>query len=530
MVRNRRMGPRMAQNEKDALILGTEKISTLLWKFSLPAIVAMVASSLYNIIAGVFISDLGAYTISGVSLTMPFMNMAAAFGALVGVGASVVCSISLGQKDYAKARRTLANLIILNLVLGIGFSVVGLVFLDPILLLLGASENTLQPAHEFMQIILFGNVFAHMYLGMNSVIRVSGYPGTAMGLTLVSVAINLGLAPLFIYVFEWGVQGAALATVVAQVVCCIILVVLFENPSRTVYIDKREFRLDGEIVKRSFFIGSPNFCTNAVACIVVTFINHALLDYGGEYSDLYPGAYNIVNRIGMLFFLIVLGFSQGMQPIVAYNYGAKKYHRLWGTLKLTLICATCVTTLGTLICELFPEFITSIFVSPKSPNDIRLAEITVTGFRILMMAFWIISVQVIGSNFLASINQPMKSLVLSLTRQLIFLLPALFILPQYLGVHGVWLSIPISDVLAAVAAGFVVWRTWKSYEPRVRSTTEAEPFDAASSAERAAISADCAAISTELAAISADRATISTDCAAIPETTSADSNVLRTAE
>ena len=447
-------------NEERALMLGRERVGKLLPMFALPAIAAMVASSAYNIIAGIFISRLGAYSISAVGLAMPFMNLGAAFGSLVGVGASVICAMYLGEKKYERARQVLCNLIILNLIMGTLFSVVGLVWLDPILEFFGASENTLQPAHEYMQIILAGNVFAHMFLGLNAILRVSGYPTTAMNLTFLSVGINLVLAPLLIFALDFGIRGAALATVIAQIVCCCVQFRLFMDHNRTVYIEKDKFHLDREIIKRSFFLGSPNFCTNAVACLIVIVLNGALLEYGG---DLHVGAYSIVNRVVMLFFMIVLGFSQGMQPIVAYNYGAKQYDRMWQAFKLTLICATCATTAGTLVCELFPGILTRFFVDPQTELDIQLTEITITGFRVLPMAFCIISMNVIGSNFLSSINQPMKSLVLSLTRQLIFLLPLILILPPHLGIQGVWLSLPISDVLSTICAALVVQYEWRKH-------------------------------------------------------------------
>ena len=450
----------MADNEERALVLGREKVSSLLIKFALPAIAAMVASSAYNLIAGIFISRLGAYSISGVGLAMPFMNLAAAFGSLVGVGASVICAMFLGEKKYERARQVLCNLIILNLIMGTLFSVVGLVWLDPILEFFGASEFTLQPAHEYMQIILAGNVFAHMFLGLNAILRVSGYPTTAMYLTFVSVGINLILAPVLIFALDFGIRGAALATVIAQIVCCCVQFRLFMDRKRTVYIEKDKFHLDAEIVKRSFFLGSPNFCTNAVACLIVIVLNGALLQYGG---DLHVGAYSIVNRVVMLFFMIVLGFSQGMQPIVAYNYGAKQYDRMWQAFKITLICATCATTAGTLACELSPGLLTRVFVEPSTPLDIELTEITISGFRILPMAFCIISMNVIGSNFLSSINQPMKSLALSLTRQLIFLLPLIVWLPTWFGIYGVWFSLPISDVLSTICAALVVQYEWRKH-------------------------------------------------------------------
>ena len=303
-------------NEERALRLGREKIGKLLRQFAIPAIAAMIASSMYNIVDGIFIGHLGPYAIAGVGLSSPFMNLAGAFGALVGVGASVLCSIYLGEKNYDKARQTLCNVIILNLIMGIAFSIVGLIFLEPILLFFGASEQTMPYAKEYMTVILISNVFAHMYLGLNSVFRVSGYPNTAMYITFTSVLINIILAPIFIFGFKMGVSGAAWATAIAQILCCLVQFYLFLRRDRVVYIERDKFKMDTVIIKRSFAIGSPNFFTNAAGCLIVVLQNYNLLKYG---SDLYVGAFSIINRIAFIFFMIVLGFSQGMQPIVAYN-------------------------------------------------------------------------------------------------------------------------------------------------------------------------------------------------------------------
>lgn len=445
-------------NEERALLLGREKISKLLWKFALPAIVAMIASSMYNIVDGIFIGHLGAYNIAGVGLTGPFMNLAAAFGSLIGVGASVLCSIYLGEKNYDKARVVLSNVIILNFVLGIAFTIFGLIFLDPILIFFGASVNTLPSAREYMTVILIGNVFTHMYLGLNSILRVSGYPITAMNIILVSVVINIMLAPLFIFVFGMGVAGAGWATVIAQIICCLILFYLFLRRDRVVYLGKDKFYFDRHIVKRSFIIGSPNFFTNAAGCFIVILQNYNLLKYGG---DLYVGAFSIVNRIAFMIFMIVLGFSQGMQPIVAYNFGAKNYDRMWKTFSLTVIAASIVSTLGCLFSEIFPYNIARLFVDESSILDKHLINVTIDTFHKNMVCFWIIGFQVIGTNFFASMDQPKKALLLSLTRQVIFLIPILLLLPPMMGVDGVWLATPISDILASIFTVLLIIREYR---------------------------------------------------------------------
>ncbi len=445
-------------NEERTLLLGREKIGKLLRQYALPAIAAMIVSSLYNVIDGIFIGHLGAYNIAGVGLTAPFMNLAAAFGALVGVGASVLCSIYLGQKDYQKARQTLCNVIILNLILGLLFTIFGLIFLDPILIFFGASKNTLPAAHEYMTVILIGNVFSHMYLGLNSILRVSGYPVTAMNLTFISVIINIILAPIFIFIFDMGVAGAAWATVISETICCLILVYLFCRRDRVLYIEKDKFKYDKNIVKKCFTLGSPNFFTNAAGCFIVVLQNYNLLKYGG---DLHVGAFSIINRIAFMFFMIILGFSQGMQPIVAYNFGAKNYERMWKTLQLTIKCALVVSVTGCLICQIFPYYLTRIFVNGSTALDMDMIKITVDGFHKNMCVFWIIGFQVIGTNFFASMNQPKKALFLSLTRQLIFIIPLLIILPPIIGVDGVWFAAPTADFLSSMVTIILIIREYR---------------------------------------------------------------------
>lgn len=445
-------------NEERTLLLGRERIGKLLRQYALPAIAAMIVSSLYNVIDGIFIGHLGAYNIAGVGLTAPFMNLAAAFGALVGVGASVLCSIYLGQKDYQKARQTLCNVIILNLILGLLFTIFGLIFLDPILIFFGASKNTLPAAHEYMTVILIGNVFSHMYLGLNSILRVSGYPVTAMNLTFISVIINIILAPIFIFIFDMGVAGAAWATVISETICCLILVYLFCRRDRVLYIEKDKFKYDKNIVKQCFTLGSPNFFTNAAGCFIVVLQNYNLLKYGG---DLHVGAFSIINRIAFMFFMIILGFSQGMQPIVAYNFGAKNYERMWKTLQLTIKCALVVSVTGCLICQIFPYYLTRIFVNGSTALDMDMIKITVDGFHKNMCVFWIIGFQVIGTNFFASMNQPKKALFLSLTRQLIFIIPLLIILPPIIGVDGVWFAAPTADFLSSMVTIILIIREYR---------------------------------------------------------------------
>lgn len=430
-------------NEEKALILGRERIGKLLMQYALPAVVAQIASSLYNVVDRIFIGQgVGSLAISGLALTFPFMNLAAAFGALVGVGASTLISIKLGEKDYRTARLVLGNVIILNIILGIGFTVVCLPFLEPLLYALGGSNETVPYAKDYMRIILLGNVFTHLYLGLNAVLRSSGYPEKAMYVTIASVALNAVLDMLFIFVFHWGIAGAAWATVITQILTTLVLVFMLLKRNKVVYITRECFRLKRKIVSQACAIGASPFFTNLVGCLIVIVVNLQLQKYGG---DLAIGAYGIINSVAFMVLMVILGITQGMQPIVGYNYGAKNYSRVLRCLKLAMVCGLIVASVGFLLSELLPGFIAMAFTS-----DEKLIELTIPGFRIFMVAAPLIGLQVVASNFFQSIGLAKKAIFLSLTRQLLFLLPGLYLFPLVMGLDGIWFAAPVSDFCAFV--------------------------------------------------------------------------------
>lgn len=437
-------------NEEKALILGREKIGRLLLSYALPAVVAQIASSLYNIIDRIFIGQgVDALAISGLALTFPFMNLAAAFGALVGVGAATMVSIKLGEKDYDTARLVLGNVIILNLIFGLGFTAICFPFLEPILYALGGSPETVPYAKDYMSIILMGNVFTHLYLGLNSVLRSSGYPEKAMWVTVGSVVLNAVLAALFIFVFDWGIAGAAWATVSAQALAAFVLLFMLLKRNKVVYITKECLHLKRKIVAQACAIGASPFATNLISCLVVIVFNLSLRKYGDAMAagggDLAIGAYGIVNSVCFMFLMVVLGVTQGMQPIVGYNYGANHLNRVLRCLKLSLISGGVVTTVGFLASEFVPEFLASLFTTDK-----KLIDLSASGFRILMAASPIIGLQVVAANFFQSIGLAKKAIVLSLTRQLIFLIPGLLVFPLFMELDGIWFACPVADFSAFV--------------------------------------------------------------------------------
>ena len=431
--------------QKTPTALGTESIGKLLMQYAVPAIIAMTASSLYNMVDSIFIGHgVGTMALSALALTFPLMNLGAAFGALVGVGAATLISVKLGQKDYDTAQRVLGNVFVLNILLGLAFTVIVFPFLNPILYFFGGSDETVEYARQFMEIILLGNVVTHLYLGLNAVLRASGHPKQAMYATIATVAINTILAPIFIFMFDWGIRGAAIATVSAQVIALLWQLKQFNNANELLHFRRGIFRLKRKIVFDSLAIGMSPFLMNLAACLIVILINQGFKKYGG---DLAIGDFGIVNRLVFIVVMIVMGLNQGMQPIAGYNFGAKLYDRVNKVLKLTIIYATCVTTFGFLVGMLAPNLVVGIFTS-----DAELTELSATGLRITVMFFPIIGFQMVTSNFFQSIGMAGKAIFLSLTRQMLILLPCLLILPHFFGVAGVWYSMPVSDLLASLIA------------------------------------------------------------------------------
>ena len=437
--------------------LGTQPIGKLLLQYAIPAIIAMTAASLYNMVDSIFIGHgVGPLAISGLAITFPLMNLAAAFGSLVGVGASTLVSVKLGQKDYDTAQHILGNVITLNLIIGIGFSILTLLFLNPILYFFGASTDTISYARDYMVVILLGNVITHMYLGLNALLRASGHPQKAMTATITTVIINTILDPIFIYGFHWGIQGAAIATILAQIISLMWQFKTFTNKNELLHLHRGIYKLRTTIVKNTIAIGMSPFLMNLAACFIVIFINKGLKQYDG---DLAIGAFGIVNRIVFLFVMIVMGLNQGMQPIAGYNFGARQYHRVNQVLKLTIYGATAITTTGFLVGELMPELVVSAFTTHEG-----LIRRSATGLRIVVMFFPIIGFQMVTSNFFQSIGMAGKAIFLSLTRQLLFLLPCIILLPLFWGATGIWWSMPISDLAASVVAGAMLYRQFKIFK------------------------------------------------------------------
>ncbi|MBQ8453552.1 MAG: MATE family efflux transporter [Prevotella sp.] len=438
-------------NQRATLELGTKPVGRLLLQYALPAMVAMTASSLYNIIDRAFIGQVvGPEAIAGLGITFPFMNLSGAFGAAVGVGASTCISVKLGQKDYKTAEHLLGNTVTLNLIVGLVFMVVCLAFLNPILRFFGASDATLPYAREFMIVILLGNMITHMYFGMNAVLRAAGKPRQAMYATLFTVGMNIVLVIAFVWWFRWGIRGAALATITSQTMALCWQMWLFSDKRELLHLKRGIYRLKADLVKNIISIGISPFLMNVTSCVIVIFMNNQFVRYGG---DMAVGAYSIANSVAMVFFMFVIGVNQGMQPIAGYNYGAEKYDRMLRCLWLAIAVATAILLVGWTLSMVFSQQIARIFTT-----DETLLEMSARGIKLDMLVFFVVGSQAVITNFFQCIGKVKISIFLSLSRQLFLLLPMAYVFPLFWDLDGVWYSMPASDFGSfAMTIPFLLW-------------------------------------------------------------------------
>lgn len=449
-------------------VLAEKPVGSLLMQYAIPAIVAMAASSVYNIIDGIFIGQgVGAEAIMGLALTGPLMSLTAAFGAMVGVGAATLMSVKLGQKDYGTAQKILGNVVIMNLTLGIVLGLLLLVFINPILRFFGASDVTLPYARNFMSIILVGNVVTHMYLGLNALLRSTNRPQKAMCATIGTVVLNCILAPIFIFVLGWGIRGAATATIMAQMIMLMWQLRLFSNKDELIHLNRSIIKLDVKIVKESLLVGLPQFLINLCACLVAAMMTRSLTTYGG---DMAVGAFGICNRFILFIVMVVIGLNQGIQPIAGYNFGARRYDRVLGVLNKALIFGSVITLTGFVIGVFFPTPFVSVFAK-DSPQLIKLSA---HALSCMVMMYPIVGIQIVSTAFFQSIGYAPKSIFLSLTRQLIFLVPAIFILPHLYAdpLEGLWHAAPVADGLASVLAITLLVLQVKKFKKQMQAPVE----------------------------------------------------------
>lgn len=442
--------------QKTPTELGTRPVGKLLLEYAIPAIIAMTASSLYNLVDSIFIGQgVGALAISGLAVTHPIMNISAAFGAMIGVGGSALISLKLGQRDNKTAQQVLGNVVVMNTVLGLILGGLCLYFMKEVLTFFGATPGLMPYAYDYMMVLMWGNVVTHLYMGLNSVLRSAGHPRKAMGATMFTVLINCVLDPIFIWPLGMGIKGAALATVLAQVMALCYQFHMLSNRNELLHLHKGIYRIQARIVKGILSIGLSPFLMNLAACLVTTLVNQALIHHGG---DMAIGAYGIINRVVFIFIMFIIGLNQGMQPIVGYNYGARQYHRVMRTLKYTILGATAFSTCSFLVGTFLPHACARMFT-----DDPVLIDYIVTGMPIICLCHCLIGFQIAVTNFFQSIGMAWKSAFLSLSRQLTFLLPLIIILPRFFGTTGVWWSMACSDFLSTLTTAVLLGLQMKKF-------------------------------------------------------------------
>lgn len=431
--------------------LAEAPVGRLLWRYALPAIVASTVASLYNLVDRVLVGHgVGAMAISGLALTLPFMNLAIAVGAMVGAGAASLVSLRLGEGRPEEAERILGNTVVLNAVLGSVYSGLMFLFLDPLLALLGGSPATSPYARQFLLVILVGNPFLHSFMGLNGILRASGHPRKAMGIMLGTVGVNLVLAPIFLFGFGWGIRGTALATVVGQLCGLVATIVHFADPSRPLRFRRGIFRVEFRIVRDILSIGVSALVMQVGASLVSAILNLELVRHGGDYA---VGAFGIVNSVLMLGAMTVMGIVQGMQPVAGFNYGAGAFARCRRALGLAAGATTAVTLVLFLACQLLPGPVAGLFT-----GDPVLRREAAGAMRTVLALFPLVGFQMTASGFFQSIGRAKLSVFLSASRQGVFLIPALLLFPSLWGLAGVWASVPVADGASALVAAWTLRR------------------------------------------------------------------------
>ncbi|ADL50854.1 MATE family efflux transporter [Clostridium cellulovorans] len=435
--------------------LGTKNIGSLLWKFSIPAVIGMMVNALYSLVDRIFIGrGVGSMALSGVAVTFPITNIIMGVGLFVGAGSAAVVSIKLGQKKLKEAEKIVGNAFILTIILSLIVTVVGIIFLDPILKLFGASAETMPYAKQFARILLLGVVLQNIGFGLNPIIRSEGDPKTAMKTMLIGAVLNFIMNPIFIFIFKFGVVGSAMATIISQAVCSIWILRYFTKGKSLLKIKKENMKLEKQVVKEIVSIGVSPLIMQVSASFVTFIINTSLIKYGG---DLAVGAYSLIMSIATLIMMTMLGVNQGTQPIIGYNYGAKNISRVKKTLLNGAIVNTIISTIGWLLVQLFPVKIISIFNSA----DTELIDMGSKGLSIFLLMFFMVGSQTLFVNYFQSVGKAKHSMFMSLLRQVVILIPLVLILPKFFGLNGIWIAGPVSDFISSIISYVLIAREIK---------------------------------------------------------------------
>ena len=452
-------------NTDNSKLLGTEGVGKLLLKFSIPAIIGMLVNALYNIVDGIFIGRyVGELGLAGVSVSYPMMMVVLAFTLLIGFGATSLISIRLGEKRKDDAEKILGNAATLLVIIPIILFIITQIFLDKILISFGASTDVLPFAKSYMNIVSFGFLFQSVGFGMNNIIRAEGSPKTAMFTMLIGAILNTIFDAIFIIKFKMGIEGAAIATVLAQLISAVWVVYYFISGKSLLKISKESLTLKMDTMRYIVTLGFAQFSLQIANSFVAVIANNTLQIHGGDPAI---AAYRIINNTAMIFLMIVFGVNQGMQPIIGYNYGAKQFDRVKKALYLAIFSATSVVILGFVIIRVFPENIVMLFSKAGTDGHQNLVDLTANGMKIFLIALPIIGFQIVSSNYFQAIGQPKQSILLGLSRQVIVLIPATLILPSFFGLNGVWMAGPVSDIISSVLSAFFLVRAIKALNSNI---------------------------------------------------------------
>ncbi len=456
-----------AINNSDRLReLGTAPIGRMLIKYSLPAVVGTVVSAVYNIIDSIVIGHAidDPNVVSGIAVTFPVMNLVTALGMLIGAGAATRVSIVLGQNDRRMAEIILGNCVQLTIIIGLLYVGVFSIFLDPILRMFGASPNSLPYAREFLQWVLPGCVLMNLTFSYNNVMRASGYPGKAMYTNMIGAGLNMILAPLFLFGFHWGIRGAAIATDLSMLVTAFFVMSHFFNKNNTLHFVRGTFKFNWPVIRGVLYIGMAPFLINVAGSTINAIVNNTLLHYGGDNAI---AAVVVFNRFVTIFVFVIIGICQGMQPIIGYNYGSGRYNRLFRTFWMAAGTAVVISSFGSIFGALFPRQVASMFMQDE---DQILCAINCLHYTTIM--FWLVGFQIVSTNFFQALGMAGKSIFLSLTRQVIFMIPLLLVLPNTFGLNGVWMSFPISDTLATIVTALLLLGLFRKIKKESKGVTE----------------------------------------------------------
>lgn len=439
----------MSHNEH----LRTESVGKLLLRFSIPAIVGMMVQALYNVVDRIYIGSLGPLPMTGIGLSMPMMALMMGFSMLVGIGSASRISIRLGEGKEEEANRILGNAFVLLILIMGAVTILGLTFKTPLLKLFGASDATFEYANQYLTIILLGGIFQGLGFGLNNSIRSEGNPKTAMYTMLIGAISNIILDPIFIFVFDMGIQGAALATIISQLFNTIWVIRYFRSNNSRLKLKVSNMKLDPKIVLSIASIGMSPFFMQVAASVVTVISNNALATNGG---DIAIGAMTVINSLAMFFLMPIFGINQGSQPIIGFNYGAKEYKRVKRALTLAILAATSVSTLGFIMTQFFTVPMIKLFNS-----DPELIEVATVGMQTFLKMLPIIGFQIVSSNYFQAVGKAQKSMFMALLRQVILLIPLFLILPQFFGLMGVWYAGPTADFIASIVTGLFLFAELK---------------------------------------------------------------------